>query len=160
MRQSAIRQLVNSAIVGACILTAGTGGAFAAKPALVASYGDLTPFSKRLDITFANGFGNGTFIVPAGQLLVIDYISADAGVAPGGNVLFDVATYLAGNEVESHLPMTPQGTILGQAVYTTSAPVHIYADPGSTVTIAFLSSAAGSGGAIVGVYGHLVPTVP
>ena len=161
MRQSAIRLLVNSAIVGASVLMTVTGGAFAAKPALVASYGDLTPFSKRLDITFANGFGNGTFIVPAGQLLVIDYISADAGVPPGGNILMDVATYLNGNEVESHLPMTNQGVILGQQVYTTSSPMHIYADANSTVTIAFLNTpTSGSGGAIVGIYGHLVPTVP
>lgn len=158
MRVAAIRHVLNSAILGLCVLMA--GAAFAAKPALVASYGDLTPFSKRLDITFASGTGNGTFTVPAGQLLVIDYISADVGVAPGGNVLFDVATFLAGNEVESHLPMTSQGTILGQLVYTTSSPVHIYADPLSTVTIAFLVSPSGGGGAIVGIYGHLVPTVP
>ena len=163
MQRFTLTRLVKSAVLGAGILLAAHHASALtplAKPALVTDYADEAPFSIRLDIVFSSGFGSGTFTVPAGRRLVIDYISADAGVAPGGNVLFDVATYLNGAEVESHPPMTSQGVILGQQVYAASAPVKIYADPGSTVTIAFLSSAAsGSGGAIVGVYGHLV-TVP
>jgi hypothetical protein len=42
-------------------------------------------------------------------------------------------------------------------VYALSAPVKIFTDAGSVVTIALLSSSPG-GGAIVGVYGHLIPT--
>ena len=50
----------------------------------------------------ATASATATFQVPAGVRLVIDYISADIGCAVGGSVLFDVATYLNGAEVESH----------------------------------------------------------
>ena len=59
--------------------------------------------------------------------------------------------------MESHLPLFPNGVILGQQVWSVSSPTRIYADAGSTVTIALLGSGAGSGGSIVGVYGHFVP---
>jgi len=127
------------------------------KAAVTAGYEDLAPFSQRLDITMNSGFGNGTFTVPAGVRLVIDYISADIGYNVGGNVLFDVATSLNGAEVESHLPVIPNGVILGQQVWSVSSTTRIYADAGSTVTIALLGSGSGSGGSIVGVYGHFVP---
>lgn len=127
------------------------------KAAITAGYDDLAPFSQRLDITMNTGFGSGTFTVPAGVRLVIDYISADIGSNIGTNVLFDVATYLNGAEVESHIPVFPNGVILGQQVYSLSAPVRIYADPNSTVTIALLCSSNCSGGSIVGIYGHFVP---
>jgi len=115
------------------------------------------PFSKRLDITFGGGAGNGTFVVPAGKLLVITYVSTNVGVFTGANALCDLATTYAGSEVESHLPLSNNGVILGQQVYSSSSPMTVYADPGSTVTLAFLDSdSAHSGGAIVGVYGYLV----
>ena len=115
-----------------------------------------TPFSKRFDISFSSGSGSGSFTVPAGKLLVITYVSSDVGTAPGGTALFDLATVYAGAEVESHLPLLNNGVLLGQQVYSSSERTTIYADPGSTVTVAFLSSSTGSGGAIVGIYGYLV----
>ena len=145
------------AAIAACAFAAPSFAATPPKAAVTAGYDDLAPFSQRLDITLSNGFGNGTFTVPAGMRLVIDYISADVGVAVGGNVLFDVATISNGAEVEAHLPAIAQGVILGQQVFSISAPVHIYADPNSTVTIALLGP-NGSGGSIVGIYGHFVPT--
>jgi hypothetical protein len=130
------------------------------KAATVAGYEDLAPFSIRLDITMSGGFGSGTFTVPAGQLLVIDYVSADIGCAVGGSVLFDLATYLNGKEVESHLPVFPNGVILGQQVFSVGQTTRIYADAGSVVTIALLGPTTGGGGSIVGVYGHFIPTPP
>ena len=114
-----------------------------------------TPFSKRFDISFSSGAGNATMVVPAGKLLVITYVSADVGTTTGGTALFDLATIYGGNEVESHLPLFSNGVILGQQVYSSSDRTTVYADPGSTVTVAFLSSGS-SGGAIVGIYGYLV----
>ena len=153
---------VNSAALGALVVAAALLAPHAhavtlPKAAVTAGYDDLAPFSQRLDITMSSGFGNGTFTVPAGARLVIDYVSCDIGYTVGGNVLFDVATYLNGAEVESHLPVIPNGVILGQQVWSVSSQTRIYADPLSTVTIALLGSGTGSGGAIVGVYGHLVP---
>ena len=127
------------------------------KAAVTAGYDDLAPFSQRLDIVMSSGFGSGTFTVPTGVRLVIDYISADLACNPGGSMLFDVATYLNGAEVESHLPVFNNGVILGQQVFSVSAQTRIYADPNSVVTIALLGPSTGGGGSIVGVYGHYVP---
>ncbi len=151
------RSSVLAAAMAACAFATGASAATLPKAAVTAGYDDLAPFSQRLDIVLSSGFGNGTFTVPAGVRLVIDYISADIGCAIGGNVLFDVATYLNGAEVESHLPVFPNGVVLGQQVYSVSSPVRIYADPNSTVTIALLGPNTGSAGSIVGIYGHLVP---
>jgi hypothetical protein len=116
-----------------------------------------TPFSKRFDVTFSSGSGSATFTVPAGKLLVITYVSCDVGTTPGAHILVDLATYLNGAEVESHLPAYDQGVLLGQEVFTESEKMTVYADPNSTVTIAFLDSdSAHSGGSIVGIYGYLV----
>ena len=152
--------MLRSAILAAVAASAFATSASAAtlpKAAVTAGYDDLAPFSQRLDIVLTSGFGSGTFTVPAGVRLVIDYISADIGCAVGGSVLFDVATYLNGAEVESHLPVFPNGVILGQQVFSVSSMTHIYADPNSTVTIALLGPSSGSAGSIVGVYGHFVP---
>ena len=158
MQRSAFhRSAVFAASLVACLAATSALAVTLPKAAVTAGYDDLAPFSQRLDVTVSNGFGSGTFTVPAGVRLVIDYISADIGVPVGGNVLFDVATYLNGNEVESHLPVFANGVILGQQVFSVSSPVRIYADPNSTVTIALLASGSGSGGSIVGVYGHFVP---
>jgi hypothetical protein len=145
------------AATAACVLATSASAVTLPKAAVTEGFDDYAPFSQRLDITMSNGFGNGTFTVPAGVRLVIDYISADVGYSVGGNVLFDVATYLNGAEVESHLPVIPNGVILGQQVWSLSSPTRIYADANSTVTIALLGSGTGSGGSIVGIYGHYVP---
>ena len=151
------RSSILAAAIAAFALAGSASAVTLPKAAVTAGYDDLAPFSQRLDIVLSSGFGSGTFTVPAGSRLVIDYISADIGCAVGGSVLFDVATYLNGAEVESHLPVFPNGVILGQQVFSVSSPTHIYADPGSVVTIALLGPTTGSAGSIVGVYGHLVP---
>ena len=158
MRSSVITALSVAAIAGSlAALSAPASAVTLPKAAVTAGYDDLAPFSQRLDIVLSSGFGSGTFTVPAGVRLVIDYISADLACAPGGSMLFDVATYLNGAEVESHLPLFNNGVVLGQQVFSVSATTRIYADPNTTVTIALLGPSTGSGGSIVGVYGHFVP---
>ena len=156
MRSSLFTALSVAAIAGTSA-TLPASAVTLPKAAVTAGYDDLAPFSQRLDIVMSSGFGNGTFTVPAGVRLVIDYISADVACAVGGSVLFDVATYLNGAEVESHLPVFPNGVVLGQQVFSVSATTHIYADPNTTVTIALLGPSTGTGGSIVGVYGRFVP---
>ena len=94
MQRSVFRRFatIAAAAVAACVLVNSASAATLPKAAVTAGYDDLAPFSQRLDIVLSGGFGNGTFTVPAGMRLVIDYISADVGCAVGGNVLFDVAT--------------------------------------------------------------------
>jgi hypothetical protein len=99
-----------------------------------------------------------TIAVPAGERLVIDYVSADVESMPIGSVsLFDVATIDNGGEVEAHLPLQPLGTIFGQSNYALSAPMKVFADPASTVTISMLTTGTSCDGTI-GVYGHYVPS--
>ena len=158
MRHSFARHaIVVATAVATCALSTLASAATLPKAAVTAGYDDLAPFSQRLDIVLSSGFGQGTFTVPAGVRLVIDYISADLACNPGGSMLFDVATYLNGAEVESHLPLFNNGVVLGQQVFSVSSMTHIYADPNSVVTIALLGPATGSAGSIVGVYGHFVP---
>jgi len=158
MRSTVFTALSVAAIAGSlAALSAPASAATLPKAAVTAGYDDLAPFSQRLDIVLSSGFGSGTFTVPAGVRLVIDYISADLACAPGGSMLFDVATYLNGAEVESHLPLFNNGVVLGQQVFSVSSMTRIYADPNTTVTIALLGPTSGSAGSIVGVYGHLVP---
>jgi len=117
-----------------------------------------TPFSKRLDLTFVYGYTRGTYVVPAGKRLVLTYVSADASVAIGTNVLLGLSTVNDGAEVEAHLPTTAQGEYLGKDVFATSAPMTVYADPGSTVTFAALQAEGGAGetgGLVVSLYGYL-----
>ena len=151
------RSTILAAAVAACAFATAASAATLPKAAVTAGYDDLAPFSQRLDITLTSGFGQGTFTVPPGVRLVIDYISADLACNPGGSMLFDVATYLNGAEVESHLPLFNNGVVLGQQVFSVSAMTHIYADPNTVVTIALLGPSTGSGGSITGIYGHLVP---
>jgi hypothetical protein len=148
-----------AAIVTGSALSALSSPASAALPkaAVVAGYDDLAPFSQRMDIVCSANRGVGTLTVPAGQRLVVDYISADVAVDIGGTALFDVVSYLNGAEVESHLPMHLNGTLLGQSVFSVSEKTRIYADSLSTFEIAILSSTP-SCGSIVGVYGHYIPT--
>ena len=158
MRSTVFTALSVAAIAGSlAALSAPASAATLPRAAVTAGYDDLAPFSQRLDIVLSSGFGSGTFTVPAGVRLVIDYISADLACAPGGSMLFDVATYLNGAEVESHLPLFNNGVVLGQQVFSVSSMTRIYADPNTTVTIALLGPTSGSAGSIVGVYGHLVP---
>jgi hypothetical protein len=117
---------------------------------------DSQPFSQRLDISISGNSGRATFVVPTGKTLVIDYVSSDADIPVGDSILFGVETFLQGNEVEAHLPMVPVGTILGNATFAMSAPVKIYADGGSTVTVFILTSGTDFGGLIVGIYGHFI----
>ena len=117
------------AAIAACAFVTSASAATLPKAAITAGYDDLAPFSQRLDIVLSSGFGNGTFTVPAGVRLVIDYISADIGCAPGGSVLFDVATYLNGAEVEVPPAGVPQrrdpgpAGVLGELDRRTSTPI-------------------------------------
>jgi len=122
----------------------------------VTNTADAQPFAIRLDLAVSGNFASGTFVVPTGKKLVIDYISSNASLPAGDSISFDVGTLVNGNGVESHLPMVPVGTIIGESAFAMSSPVRIYADDGSTVTISILTSGTDGGGLIVGVYGHLV----
>jgi hypothetical protein len=161
MHQTAYRRsMILAAGVAACSFATLSMPASAALPkaAVTEGYDDIAPFSQRLDMTCSGNYAASTFTVPASMRLVIDYVSASVETLPiGSALLFDVATINNNAEVEAHLPMQLQGTIFGQSNYALSAPMKVFADPLSTVTIAILTSGTSCGGTI-GIYGHYVPT--
>jgi hypothetical protein len=154
------RSTILSAAAAACAFAMLSTPAAAALPkaAVTEGYDDIAPFSQRLDMTCSGNYVASTIAVPAGMRLVVDYVSADVETLPIGSVvLFDVATINNGTEVEAHLPLQHVGTIFGQSNYALSAPMKVFADPSSTLTVSMLTSGTSCGGTI-GVYGHYVPT--
>jgi hypothetical protein len=144
------------AAIAACALATSAFAVTLPKAAVTAGYDDLAPFSIRLDLVCSAQHCDGSFPVPAGQRLVIDYVSANMAIDVGSAAALGILTYLNGQEVEAHLPMQTQGVLLGRSVLAVSAPMKIFADPNSSVTVFTLTSST-AGGGIVGVYGHLVP---
>jgi hypothetical protein len=115
------------------------------------------PFAHRMDILIAAGAANQSFTVPVNKRLVLTYVSSNCAVAPGAKAVFDLGTIANGQLIESHLPLVPQGVILGRDVYALSCPVTVYADSGSTVTVSVLDSdSVNSGGLVVGLFGYYV----
>jgi hypothetical protein len=154
------RSTILNAVAAACALATLSMPAAAALPkaAITESYDDLAPFSQRLDLVCSGNYAALTITVPASERLVIDYVAGDIETLPIGSVLlFDVATINNNAEVEAHLPMQLLGTIFGQSMYAVSAPMKVYADALSAVTVSVLSSGTSCAGTI-GVYGHFVPT--
>ena len=154
------RSTIPSAAAAACALAMLSTPAAAALPkaAVTEGYDDIAPFSQRLDMTCSDNYIANTIAVPAGVRLVVDYVSADVETLPIGSVsLFDVATINNGAEVEACLPLQHVGTIFGQSNYALSAPMKVFADPSSSVTISMLTSGTSCSGTI-GAYGHYVPT--
>ena len=111
-----------------------------------------------MDLTFVDGFAKMTFTVPANKRLVLTYVSSNCGVALGTTSLFDLDTFVNGQQVESHLPFTRQGAIFGEDVFALNCPVTVYADSGTVVTVSIRDSdnSTNSGGLIVGLYGYLI----
>ena len=154
------RSTILSAAAAACAFAMLSTPAAAALPkaAVTEGYDDIAPFSQRLDMTCSGNYVASTIAVPAGMRLVVDYVSADVETLPIGSVvLFDVATINNGAEVEAHLPLQHVGTIFGQSNYALSAPMKVFADPSSTLTVSMLTSGTSCSGTI-GVYGRYVPT--
>ena len=142
--------------VGGPVPVTVTNAPLATRPIDIAT--PAQPFAKRMDLIIDKGIAKGTFTIPANKRLVLTYVSSNCGVAPGATPLFDLDTFVNGQQVESHLPFTRQGAIFGEDVFALSCPVTVYADSGTVVTVAILDSdnSTNSGGLIVGLYGYYV----
>ena len=115
-------------------------------------------FQRRLNAFFAEGSfsGSESFVVPAGERLVIEHVSS-AGVVPVGQQLQGHIQTSVNGLVSPHwIVLTPQGVFVNQ-VSTGSQLVRIYADPGTTVTLeGFRNGGSSTGGLDVTLSGHLV----
>ena len=115
-------------------------------------------FQKHVEITVPVNFGgeNGVFTVPAGSCLIIDFISAEAFMPHGQKALFGIITTAGGVQVRHYLGSNAMGPFGGQDYFWMSGPTHIYADPGSQVTLrADRDIAAGTAIFRFSVSGHL-----
>jgi hypothetical protein len=140
---------------------AAAGTPVAARPVTVtntvATTDDANPYSVALSFSLTNGSGSASFVVPTGKRLVIDYLSARTVVYTlGAAASLGIGSISNGQQLQAFPAMENIGTIDGATFYALGSNVKIFADANTTVT-AFLLSASPTGGAVIGIYGHLVP---
>src|SRR5215467_12460514 len=115
-------------------------------------------FQTHVEIVVAAGFAgqNGSFKAPKDKCLVIDYISAEAFMPVGQKALFGIITTGAGTQVRHYLGTHALPAFGGNDYYWVSGPAHIFADPGTTVTLrADRDADTGSATFRFSVSGHL-----
>jgi hypothetical protein len=118
------------------------------------------PFQKNFHMTFDPGqLGtSATFTVPAGKRLVLENVSGDFMVQNGMVVIFSVTTTANGAAADHRLVLTPQGAAGGYpASYAGGQELHLYADPGTTVTLYSGRQQGGTGDGFAAVSGYLAP---
>lgn len=94
-------------------------------------------FQTHVEITVPVNFGgqNGTFQVPKGKCLVIEYISGEAFMPHGQKALFGIIATVAGVQVRHYLGTHAVSAFGGEDYFWVSGPATIYADPDTTVTL-------------------------
>ena len=94
-------------------------------------------FQMHVEIVVPVNFGgeNRVFKVPPGKCLVVDYISGEAFMPNGQKALFGIITTAGGVQVRHYLGTNAAGAFGGQGYFWVSGPAHIYADPGTNVTL-------------------------
>jgi hypothetical protein len=99
------------------------------------------PFTKEIQSWLDAGVmhAEGTpFTVPAGKLLVIEFVTVWAALEPGAanNAFASIRTTLGGQPHEHYILMSKQGTF-GADLFVATQPLRIYAEAGSQVTSFF-----------------------
>jgi hypothetical protein len=115
-------------------------------------------FQTHVEIVVPPNFAgeNGFFDVPKDKCLVIDYISGEAYMPTGQKALFGIITTGGGTQVRHYLGTHALTAFGASDYYWVSGPAHIYADPGTTVTLrADRDAATGSATFRMSVSGHL-----
>jgi len=98
-----------------------------------------------------------SFTVPAGKLLVIEYVSGNAFVDIGEAVVFSVSTTVNGVFANHQLVLTPVGPSGGFAKgYTASQSLILYADPETDVTIYVGNTLGGRATMHTSISGYLI----
>ena len=124
------------------------------------------PFAILVNPSFTDGSprGSASFAVPNGQRLIIEFIGGNVCLTVGQKAIFAVDVQVGGAQPEYALPAIAEGTFNGFGGgpcdnFAVSQQVRIYADPGTTVTLAVVrSDSTGSTFAGLAVSGHLVNT--
>ena len=99
-----------------------------------------------------------SFTVPAGKLLVIEFVSAAVGIDQGSVPIFSVTTTVNGVPVSHQLLTNPVGPGGGYAqTYSVSQNMRLYAAPGTEVILYAGRTLGGRGAMHVSLSGYLVP---
>lgn len=118
------------------------------------------PFQKNFRMTFDPGqLGtSATFTVPNGKRLVLEYVSGTFATENGMVVIFSVTTTVGQATADHRVVLDPQGAAGGYpASFTGAQELHVYADPGTAVTLYSGRQQGGGGGGLAAVSGYLVP---
>jgi hypothetical protein len=98
------------------------------------------------------------FTVPSGKLLVIESVSVEAATPIGLQARASIRVVQDGAGIPYFFPLQLQGTFPAHDEFHGMEPVRLYADPGSTVTVAveFSSSSIGNASGYGAISGYLV----
>jgi hypothetical protein len=92
--------------------------------------------SLPLNFSAGNGFiAESTYQVPAGNRLVIEWISASQFVPQGAGGSFGITTQVVGEQAFHALATFASATTDGNVNFTASQVTRIYADPDSVVRV-------------------------
>jgi len=137
-------------------------------PTVNAANPAFQPFQDEEVIGWNAGSGlignDGTFLVPSGKRLVIEFVSFELTIPTGTRPTFNSVKIVNANSntipISFLIPLSFQGSAFlgGQNsdVFIGSSPTRLYADPGSTVTLSVRTNNADNGLAEVSVSGYLV----
>ena len=111
-------------------------------------------FQTELSINLNESFvGVGTFKVPAGKELVIEYVSASGSVPAGESMTYSVAT----GSVQHFIPAVQQVPDSYLTIFVAGQQTRLYADPGTTVTLGVIrTGGGGTASATISISGTLV----
>jgi len=117
----------------------------------------LQPFAHSVNVGFSSNPFIDSILVPAGQRLVIETVSADAVLGSGEAVDFTIVAITNGVAVVYFLPVAFSGNFFGADRYSGTQAVRIYADPNSTVQLrAQKNNSSLPGGGTFSISGHFV----
>jgi hypothetical protein len=115
---------------------------------------------KPYGVTESGGFGLPTAItVPTGQNLVIETVSLQMDVTPAGSQLEAFVNYTsAGKSVTLFVPLTFAYTqnSNGYDTYIATQAVHLYPDPGTSVSLTAYSPTGSTGTLFLTLSGYLI----
>lgn len=135
------------------------------RPARVDDLGrQVVSIANKAAVTSSPGLPGTPFVsgsastvnVPAGKHLVVETLSVDTDVTTGHDV--EVYIQFVTNGVGAYLfiPLTKDYTSAGYDDYIATASVHIYADPGSSITLSPASITGSTGTTFFTVSGYLI----
>ena len=132
-------------------------------PVLVQNVNDgVTPFQQTVTGNFPTGSvgGSGIIPVPAGQRLVIEYVSAQVLLPTGQNLhQVSISTQIKGSTVQHFLVRNQHGAHFSGTdnVFTVGQQMRLYADGGTPVIFSLArNNGTGSSGYSLTVSGYLV----